>query len=455
MSKMSKRSYQIHRKLSVWLALPVILWAVSGILHPIMANWFRPSIAKTFLVPKPIPKTENLLAPSKVFPEVDELHQLKLISLTNEPVYLGITPDENWHFRSALSGELLPNADLNYAEQLARAYADDQTSLLKNIEILTEFDSTYGVINRLLPAYRVALDRPDGLEVVVDPRTGRLATFDTPAKRAMSRTFRWLHTWSFLGKPESKLRITCVLIVSVLALGVALSGLVSLLTIKRSRLETSRRSWHRILGGVTFVFYFLFGLSGLAHVAAKYNYDDTTSWVSAQKISTLRLSRVPDPGFSKLSLAVIHDRSYYRTVRKEGVTYSDTETGLTLKNGEEIYAKELALEFSNLQPEQIEKVEPIMKFQPDYGFIFKRLPVQRVHYKDASIISDAVDTEDAHMAMRTTPGRLVEALSFTYLHKFHFLDFAGRNTRDALSAIAAGLLALTALSGILLYHHRR
>ena len=455
MIEISKRFYQIHRKLSIWLALPVILWAVSGILHPMMANWFRPSIVRTFLVPKPIPKTENLLAPAKVFSEVEELHQLKLISLADEPVYLGITPDQNWHFRSAVSGEILPEADLQYAEQLARAYADDQTSSVKNIEILTGFVSTYGVINRLLPAYRVTLNRPDGLEVVVDPRTGRLATFDTPAKRAMSRAFRWLHTWSFLGKPESKLRITCVLIASVLALSVAFSGLVSLFTIKRSQLENSRRGWHRILGGVTVLFYFLFGLSGLAHVAAKYNYDDTTSWVSTQKVLTQRLTEPPPANLSKLSLALVEDSPHYRVVSRNGISYLSAETGLTLENGEEIYAKELALEFSNLQPEQIEKVEPIKRFQPDYGFIFKRLPVQRVHYKDASIMSDAVDTEDAHMAMRITPGRLVEALSFTYLHKFHFLDFAGRNTRDALSVIAAGLVALTALSGILLHLRRK
>jgi len=456
---MKKRFYQLHRKLSLWLALPVFLWALSGLLHPMMANWLRPTIANTFLPPKPITQTENILAPAEAFSQLKELHQLKVFTLSGRPTFLGITPDQQWHFKDAITGKTIPKATELYAEQLARAYAADQKSKLLTITKITEFSSSYGTINRLLPVYRVKLDRPDGLEVIVDPRTGRLASFDTPSKRLFSRLFSWFHTWSFLGKPDNPLRITLILITSALTLLVAFSGVISLFFIKRqNNAETKKskaRHWHRLVGSFSAIFFFLFGISGLAHIAAKYDYDDSTQQVSAQKTTVAELS-IPlsaiisntKSRISKISLAVIDKKPFYRLVSKEGVSMYSSTDGKKVDAGEERYARQLALEFSGYSSENIDKTEIISRFRKDYGFIFKRLPVWRVHYQDQAIWHDTVDTEDAHLAMRTTPARLVEALSFTYLHKFHFLDFVGRETRDIITAIAVILISITVLLGL-------
>ena len=453
---MKKALYLLHRRIAIFLAIPVLLWALSGILHPMMANWLRPEIAKTFLPPAPIARSEELLVPSQVFHNLPKLHQVKLISLNDSPVFLGITPDQNWHFYDARTGEKLTNAAERYSEQLARAYADDYSSKLVKITKVTEFSETYGTINRLLPVYRVQLDRPDGLEVVVDPRTGRLATFDTPSKRLFSRLFSWCHTWSFLGSPDSKFRITVIVLMSVLTLLISLSGVVSLFYIKRKKETLKSRRWHRLSGAFSAVFFFLFGLSGLAHVAAKYQYDDSTQQVSTQKIATSQLGKIPDGlVLSKLSLAVIGELSYYRIPGRQEVSYRETMRGDILQAGEDQFARQLALEFSGYSAGDIEKTEVIKKFRDDYGFIFKRLPVWRVSYKDQAIWHDTVDTEDAHLAMRTTPARLIEALSFIYLHKFHFLDFAGRNTRDVVSACAACLVSLTVIFGVLIVFAKR
>lgn len=447
---MKKVLYLLHRKIALLLAIPVLLWALSGILHPMMANWFRPSIAHTYLPPSSFTASENLSKPSEVFQDLEELHQLKLIFLKEQPVFLGITPDQKWHFRDAISAKPFSNADEVYAEQLARAYTEDHSSKLLEITKITEFSSTYSTINRLLPAYRVKLDRADGLEVIVDPRTGRLASFDTPSKRLFSRLFAWFHTWSFLGSPDSWFRISVLVVVSFLALFVSFSGVVSLFFIRKNKKTNAARRWHRTIGSFSAVFYFLFGLSGLAHVAAKYQYDDTTQWVSAQKIATTQLGHIPHGiRLHKLSMGVINDHAYYRLPTPQGVSFYESTRGIFLEGGEKKFACQLATEFSGYSQDSIKETELITKFRPDYGFIFKRLPVWRVSYQDQDIWQDTVDTEDAHLAMRTTPARLVEALSFIYLHKFHFLDFFGKDTRDIASAVAACLVALTVILGLL------
>src|ERR1700754_2462515 len=44
MSIMKKKLYRLHRQLSIIIAIPVLLWASSGFMHPLMTN-IRPAIA--------------------------------------------------------------------------------------------------------------------------------------------------------------------------------------------------------------------------------------------------------------------------------------------------------------------------------------------------------------------------------------------------------------------------
>ena len=475
---MKKVIYQIHRKLALWLALPVILWALSGLLHPMMANWLKPAIAKKFIAPAALDISASLMTPAEVFADVAELHQLKVIGVGERVVYLGIKPDQSQLYRDALTGEHLATGAEGYAEQLARAYADDHDSKLLSITKITEFGANYSTINRLLPVYRVKLDREDGLEVVVDPRTGRLATYDSPSKRLFAKLFAWFHTWSFLGAADSVLRITVVLVVSGLAMLVSFSGLLSLILLKARRpknqsgsvegskvttkvtrkMKPSRRL-HRVLGGISAVFFFSFGLSGVFHVVMKYDYDDSTQWVSQQvtqtgslSLSMAKVAKIGGKPLSKVSLAVIGDSPYYRVVtlgRSAEVMMVSASEGEVLSSGDEVYAKELALEFAEYGSEQITKTELIGGFRADYGFIFKRLPVWRVSFQGQNYWQYTVDTEDAHMSMRTSALSLVEALSFVNFHKLHFLDFTGKQTRDIASLVLMLLILSVVFLGLL------
>jgi len=233
------------------------------------------------------------------------------------------------------------------------------------------------------------------MEAVVDPRTGKLASYDNAPKRLMLRLFSWFHTWSFLGSPTSPLRIICVGLVSIASLLVAFSGVVSTFHIKRPRKRktTPAIRWHRTLGLTTAVIYFMFGLSGLAHLLFKLRADDAPQQVSQQKVALAQLTQVPqlatEAPFLGASLAIIDGQPYYRLLFAEGretrTQYLHAQAGTTRPNAEEEYARQLALEFSGYRAEDIDKTELITGFRSDYGFIFKRLPVWRVYFRSSHL----------------------------------------------------------------------
>ena len=453
---MKKRFYDFHRKLAVVLAIPLLLWALSGILHPLMANWLKPTIARNFIPPKPLSIPSSALSPAEVFADLEALHQLKVVSLQGRTAYLAITPDQALHYRWT-SGEPIPQGPRHHAVELARNYLDDKNSPVEKVTIHEEFSSTYSVINRYLPAYRVRLDRSDGMEVVVDLRTGKLASYDNPSKRLMLRLFSWFHTWSFLGAAQSPFRIGVVALLVCGSLMVAISGMITALQIKKpaSKKTSKSRRFHRLLGLATSVIYLMFSLSGLAHLLLKLRNDDSPQWVSQQQCKVTALSTIPtvsDLSITGVSLAIIDGEPYYRlSVKGEQSSlshYIHATSSEHRAEAEEEYVRQLALEFSGYREEDITAMEPIYQFRSDYGFIFKRLPVWRVSFAGQRYWQYTLDAADSHLSMRSdTPG-LIEALTFINLHKWHFLDFAGRETRDWATVVASSSLVILFLSGL-------
>jgi hypothetical protein len=130
---MKKFFFKLHRKLSLFLAAPVLLWALSGLLHPIMANWMRPSIENKWLPPNPLTVDTPLLSPAQALKGIPKLNQLNLVLVNGEPSYRFVTPDQQLHFRSATSGAELTDATHQLSEELARSYLGDNTSPLSRL----------------------------------------------------------------------------------------------------------------------------------------------------------------------------------------------------------------------------------------------------------------------------------------------------------------------------------
>ncbi len=484
-----KHIYQWHRKLAIITAIPVLLWSLSGLLHPMMSHWFKPTIAKRFLPPTPIPHDLALLPPAEALSSHQKIHQFSLIELKDQWTYLATTPDQNQYFHNATTGELIEDGANLYAEQLARAYLADTASPLIRIQKIEEFSGSYSYINRLLPVYRVELDRADQLEVVVDLRTGRLATFDDAFRRNASIAFHWLHRWGFLGERHSLLRVSAITLVSFLSLITGLFGILNLYILRKkrpaelsnrstSRKINTRRRLHRFFGMITIPFYLMFSLSGLYHIAVKYIPDHSTSWQSQQACDPTTLTkpissalREAQGQVTSLSLAELEGQWYYRITsnslpapnapankkptKKSWRTKAPPTTQLisaqqdqTTQREDKEFAIALALEFSGYSAGDIEKTELITEFRKDYGFIFKRLPVWRVHFKDREYWHYTVDTSDAHMAMRMKPSQLIETLSFINLHKLHLFDPLHPTLRHSVGAVAVGCLSLLILFGL-------
>ena len=458
--------YKWHRRLAYVMAVPLILWALSGLLHPMMSNWFKPDIANKFLIPKAIELPQGALSIEAMTDGLGELHMVKLIKLGDDVTLLAITPDQAHHYRNVLTGKEVIAAEEKYAEQLARAYMDDQESALVKITKITEFGGSYSYISRFLPAYRVELDRADGLQVVVDPRNGKLATYDNFFRRQASVLFQWFHTWSFLGNRGSVLRVVVVSLMSFAAFLIAVSGLVSLFFMKGERKMDKKRRLHRWLGGLATIFFFMFSLSGFFHVVMKLNYDDSTQWVSQQKVSPGELTHpLVDIGklikrpIKELTIAQVGDVSYYRVAlagRETKIVYLNIKTLEELENGEERYATALALEFSGYSESEVSDIEAITSFRNDYSFIFRRMPVWRVSFKGKEFWQYTVDTRDAHMSMRTSTPGLIEVLVFINLHKFHFIDPISKDARDwVLVAVMVLILSVSFLGVSLLVKKKK
>lgn len=86
----------------------------------------------------------------------------------------------------------------------------------------------------------------------------------------------------------------------------------------------------------------------------------------------------------------------------------------------------------------------------EYGFVNKRLPVVKLEYNSSNSITYYIETSTSRLASVVSNSTRYEGYSFAVLHKFLFLDWAGKNIRDFITVISAlGLLAVSVLGLIL------
>ena len=469
MINMKKLFYKWHRRLAWVVGIPVLLWALSGILHPVMGNWFKAEIENRFIPPIPLSISKEGKAPSAVVPTDLNISFLKLVSVAGESAYLVETEGKVFRLFSASTGREIPLEE--YLTAQARLYAGDTTSPFKKVTRLDHFDSKYSGVNRYLPVYRVALDREDGLEVIIDPRTGKMAAFDKPYVRVLKTCFGWFHTFSFLGRSDQTLRVLVVSVLSFLALTLGLSGLINLFLFRtKTESGTKRkmglgRKLHRIFGAFAFLFFLMFSLSGFLHALAKFDYDDTPQVKQSVEVSPAMMSASPfslllDQPVLNVSLAYVNEQAYYRVVYSKGrekvVKFYDSGSLIEWSGGEQAYLKALTAEFSKQvfgEQQKVSETSIVTSFSKEYGFISRRLPVWKQSLDNGT--SMFVDTQDSALSKVVTPWSKAEGFSFSMIHKFHFIDPLSKETRDWVSAIGSGLVALVASFGILLLLKKR
>ncbi len=468
--------FRYHRWLGVVSCAAMILWGASGVMHPIMSR-INPTPVN-MQPPQVSVVLHGALAPAEVLARagIGEVSGLRVIGWGDATYYQVSFPGQaGKRYFEVNSAVELADGDVRYAEYLARHFIGDAQSKLRRVSLVTQFDVDYLDINRLLPVYRVDFERDVGLHAYIETNPPRVSALADDRKMLLASLFRFMHNWEFMRDADG-VRITLISVFLAVALLSALSGIWMYgFMWKRGTLKSQHlplRRWHRTLGIFISLSALLFVISAEWHLLGSKR--RTIQPVVENHISATQLG-LPDSvrhgGWDKINLVQVaghgayqllplqqkpaasmagdeHDHSAKpqdsRTVRQ--MVYVDSESGTVLDDAARKHAVQIATHFSGLSDDKITQMSQITKFEGEYGFLNKRLPVWRVEYATPDRLAYYVETATGALAGVVRDADRAEGWSFSYLHKYHWLDFAGKDVRDLVMGLfGLGNLAIAVL----------
>jgi hypothetical protein len=360
-----RNMYRWHRLLGLLTVVPVVLWALSGLSHPLMSNLLRPAIAHETVPAPPLTAAALAVPVAQVLAwhHLPTVRNVRVVWAKQQAYYQVTTASGKLRYFATADGRELPGGDRAYAESVARYLMADSTSAVASAERLTHYTADYKFINRLLPVWKITFARPDGMAVFIETEHSRLGTFNNHARATFLWVFGMMHNWDFLDALPRPLHLGIMLVFTTVIWLSALSGLV-IYGFVRGKLRQPRsaqdavgwlRRRHRTLGlWVAFVT-FTFALSASYHLWQKFTPDrrDDVARVAlfaAKELTWPLTDALTDTPVSQLSLVRVGGQPYYRLASKAAdgqtaVQYCSTQTGQLLPNGEFRYAAELGQEF--------------------------------------------------------------------------------------------------------------
>jgi hypothetical protein len=495
---MKKNIYSWHRRLSLIIALPVVLSAGSGFFHPIMTN-IRPAVAMQAL-PVVAVDSSQMVLPLKAALDSSHIATICRIRL--------IHIDTNWFYQvqrgvddvpvyvSTRNGRRLPNGDYLYAQYLARQFLEGSVkaapmdagmdraamhdccgaaticvinapgSKVLNVARVDAFDEEYPEVNRLLPVYRVAFARPDGIRIYVETMQDRFALAVDIKRAAFQRVFQFIHTYQwldFLGRGKQ--------VVEFLLIGLAfvttLLGIYLFFGSRSRRVPgngyvRARRN-HRYTAIVVSLFTAMFTFSGAWHALAKLQPDTRQQYFVSNRFAadSVRFdydavrSAVGRPiaGFDLVAMGI--DRFWRVRLLSKEVAYVGLAAHRVLPDGEARYARYLAMQFGGRPEPDIVATTLVTKFDGDYNFTDKRLPVWKVSYAVNHNERYYVETSTGRLSVRVDDLSQLESYSFAFLHKHEFLAGFGKPVKDTSTMFWAAAQLLVVALGLVLYFKRR
>ena len=126
-----------------------------------------------------------------------------------------------------------------------------------------------------------------------------------------------------------------------------------------------------------------------------------------------------------------------------------------LNDGEKEYAYYLAGKFGAHSREDVKGIQLVTKFEGEYGFANKLLPVWKVQYETNNSERFYVETSSGLLATRIDNVNMIEGYSFAFLHKHHFMDFAGKEARDISTMFWAASQLAVIVVGLILWRKSR
>ncbi|HEV7333025.1 MAG TPA: PepSY domain-containing protein [Flavisolibacter sp.] len=509
MKKLFRRHvYSWHRVTSLLVAVPILLWTVSGFLHPVMG------LLKPYVSNSSLPAT-TLDSAKLTVPLQDALEQNGITTFRNVRIvklYRGYYYQvaqagiDSLTYFNCESGRTLTNGDQLYAGYLAQRYLFEENKHAQNRDdhqhhtdinsmsfvgtaaisaskpkparckitattLLTDFNKYYKKSNKLLPVYEVAFDREDGIRLYIETSSDRLALAADHNKRWFTTFFAFSHSWSFLdswGKGKS-IVLGCFSALCFLSclFGFAVYNVLN----KRKSPTDSNKRWHRWLGNAFLVTTLLYAFSGAWHAFAKVpakpsvnKHARIAAWHTKQFSQTIALETVfaGKEKVTELSPVKINNGSYWRVSfqngKQKGIRYLSMNTGKELEGADEMYATTLACQWKGSETSSVTQTKLLTSFTNRYSMMNKRLPVWEVGFNDGT--NYYVETATASLAAVSRPSDGAERFSFSNLHMHHYWErWLGKETGKTvknfvLIASTLGLLLL-ALTGIAIYLNKK
>lgn len=510
-----QKIYRWHRMASLIIALPVMLWALSGIMHPLMTT-IKPRVASQSLPAHPADSNALLTGLQEALKKNDiaQFYNFRLVHIdTNWFYQVQTRPGTIPVYLSTHNGKLLRKGDELYAQYLAKQFLqptapskkrvqyaslaidpktlatpplenieqthdccdaatacvlyDSTGTLVDSVSMITAFNKEYKYVNRLLPVYRVDFDRADGIRVYVETTQDRYA-YAVDNKRAFfDRLFGLFHTWEWLNA-AGDLKYVLMVLITGLGFLTTIMGLCIFFTTKTKKsnhpLVKARRR-HRYVSVVASLFTLCFTFSGGFHALTKMIPEEKLKERIDQQVPTAdilpdiqQLQQVfPGKQLVNFSIAKMDSSLYWRVIilspasGSTSIEYVRATDHQLLPDGDEQYARYLAAAFSKHPAKEIVQAQKITKFSEEYGFINKRLPVWKIDYAANNNERYYIETSSGSIAAHITDNDLYEGYSFALLHKHHFMDWGGKTARDISTLFWAGMQVLMIVVGLILF----
>jgi hypothetical protein len=397
-------------------------------------------------------------------------------------------------YYAVADGALLAHGDQQYAEYLAREFVGETNARVRDARIIESFDWEYPRINRLLPVWRIEFERGDAMRAYVDTRTGRLGTIVDRVKAFNSIEFAILHRWQWLDLISPAARLMVLSIFLLAALGVTLSGCwIYIIRWSAHAPRWNLRRVHRAWGISISLVSFMFVLSGGYHLLYTGLRGDSGERLRSRpdEFHTRDLLNTPAEAITRsgaapvesISLVKIGGQTYYRiqpapetgehhetahghhrshtphgkatpgqVAAPQPAVFVSARDGSILADGGLRHAVEIAKRV--VAGTVNGNATMVTEFDSEYGFAFKRLPVQRLPFSNG--VNVFVDPSDGNIAAVIDNADRAEGWIFGYIHKLDWLvPITGTDTRDAIAMMLALLLAGAAVVGLSLFWQYR
>ncbi|MFY7998462.1 MAG: PepSY domain-containing protein [Candidatus Kapaibacteriota bacterium] len=491
---LKRNTYKLHRWISIVALVPALLWSLSGMSHPFMAHWFKPPIAKEFLPPQPIDQKAVVMPLSEALRAngIQAIKQFRLVNFKGAVFYQIQQISNPEHvYLDTRTGTRLQNGDALYAEFLAKQYFGNKNAQVLEKRIITKFDDDYRYINRLLPVWKISFQE-GGYDVYVETASGRMATYNTPLRRAFLLTFQYLHNWGWLNGVEP-MRVGVIVVFLSVIICAAVAGIVLYSFTwkkRRSKPASGLRKYHRSIGIAVSLSTLTFAASGMYHALHKERLRDEAGQPALQatfKAEELNFGakeaafvappmfdvsavKMPVGGIPTVFYRFSHsvkldaaddccapmqslsaDKNGKKPESVKAATYFNAETGKPFPRGDAQYAKHLAVSLAGISTSQIAQESLITEFKGEYGFINKRLPVQRINIASERKTALYIETQSGTLAAIVEESDRAEGFVFAYIHKLEFLKPLGKDVRDGV-AVGLGLVnSVVAVLGLVLF----